>query len=107
MCHARNLELQWNIATTLQQGFHPVLCDSRRVQSLFSSLSEEIPGKTIGLGGDGRYFNKEAAQIIIKLAAGNGLKKVVVGQNAIMSTPAMSAVIREQKLYGEPGTLQQ
>jgi len=70
------------------------------VQSLFSSLSEEIPGKTIGLGGDGRYFNKEAAQLIIKLAAGNGLKKVVVGQNAIMSTPAMSAVIREQKLYG-------
>jgi phosphoglucomutase len=71
-----------------------------RVQSLFYSLSEEIVGKTIGLGGDGRYYNKEAAQTIIKLAAGNGVKKVIVGQNAIMATPAMSAVIREQKLYG-------
>mmetsp|Transcript_28433 Transcript_28433/g.50794 ORF Transcript_28433/g.50794 Transcript_28433/m.50794 type:complete len:627 (-) Transcript_28433:104-1984(-) len=70
------------------------------VQSLFYSLSEEIVGKTIGLGGDGRYYNKEAAQTIIKLAAGNGVKKVIVGQNAIMATPAMSAVIREQKLYG-------
>eukprot|EP00951_Prasinocladus_malaysianus_P023345 scaffold198137_cov46-Prasinocladus_malaysianus.AAC.1 len=67
------------------------------VQSLFLALKDEIPGKTIGLGGDGRYFNKEAAQTIIKLAAGNGIKKVVVGKDAIMSTPAMSAVIREQK----------
>lgn len=71
---------------------------------MFSSLSEEIAGQTIGLGGDGRYYNKEAAQIIIKLAAGNGLKKIVVGQNAIMATPAMSAVIREQKLYGAAAT---
>mmetsp|Transcript_8438 Transcript_8438/g.20281 ORF Transcript_8438/g.20281 Transcript_8438/m.20281 type:complete len:562 (+) Transcript_8438:198-1883(+) len=70
------------------------------VQSLFSSLSGEIEGKTIGLGGDGRYFNKEAAQTIIKLAAGNGVKKVVVGRDALMSTPAMSAVIRELGLFG-------
>jgi Phosphoglucomutase/phosphomannomutase, alpha/beta/alpha domain I len=47
-----------------------------RVQSLFSSLGEEIVGQTIALGGDGRYFNKPAAQIIIKIAAGNGVKKV-------------------------------
>ena len=49
-----------------------------RVQSLFSSLGDEVKGKTIALGGDGRYFNKEAAQIICKIAAGNGLKKVRV-----------------------------
>lgn len=48
-----------------------------RVQSLFSSLGDEVKGKTIALGGDGRYFNKEAAQIICKIAAGNGLKKVI------------------------------
>ena len=71
-----------------------------RIQSLFSSLGDEVKGQTIALGGDGRYFNKEAAQIILKLAAGNGLKKVVVGQNGIFATPAASAVIRERKLYG-------
>ena len=47
-----------------------------RVQSLFDSLGDEKTGKIIGLGGDGRYFNKEAAQKIIKLAAANGIKKV-------------------------------
>lgn len=73
----------------------------RRIQSLFSSLGDEVKGKTIALGGDGRYFNKEAAQIIIKLAAGNGLKKVIVGQNGIFATPAASAVIRERGLYGK------
>lgn len=70
------------------------------VQSLFSALGEEIQGTTLGLGGDGRYYGKEAAQIIIRLAAANGVKKVVVGQNALMATPAMSALIRRRKLYG-------
>ncbi|KAK9840335.1 hypothetical protein WJX74_007855 [Apatococcus lobatus] len=70
------------------------------IQSLFLSLGDEVKGKTIGLGGDGRYFNKQAAQIIIKLAAANGIGKVVVGQNAIMATPAMSALIRRRSLYG-------
>ena len=71
-----------------------------RIQSLFSSLGEEVKGKTIALGGDGRYFNKEAAQIIIKLAAGNGVKKIIVGQNGILATPAASALIRRRSLYG-------
>jgi hypothetical protein len=71
------------------------------VQSLFNALGDEKNGKVLGLGGDGRYFGKEAAQIIIKLAAGNGFSKVVVGQNALMATPAMSALIIQKKLYGE------
>lgn len=70
------------------------------IQSLFNSLGDELKGKSIALGGDGRYFNKEAAQIILKLAAGNGVKSVVVGQNAFLCTPAMSALIRERGLYG-------
>ena len=70
------------------------------VQSLFNALGSEVQGETLGLGGDGRYFGKEAAQIIIKLAAGNGFSRVVVGQDALMATPAMSAVIRRRKLYG-------
>lgn len=70
------------------------------IQSLFNALGDEAKGQTIGLGGDGRYFNKEAVQIILKLAAGNGIKKVIVGQNAFMATPAMSALIRRRSLYG-------
>mmetsp|Transcript_17958 Transcript_17958/g.38574 ORF Transcript_17958/g.38574 Transcript_17958/m.38574 type:complete len:602 (+) Transcript_17958:107-1912(+) len=70
------------------------------VQSLFSALGDEVKGQTLALGGDGRYYGKEAAQIIIKLAAGNGFKKVIVGQDALTATPAMSALIRRRKLYG-------
>ncbi|GFR42319.1 hypothetical protein Agub_g3226 [Astrephomene gubernaculifera] len=70
------------------------------VQSLFTALGDEVKGQSLGLGGDGRYFGKEAAQIIIKLAAGNGFKRVIVGQNALMATPAASAMIRRRKLYG-------
>ncbi len=47
-----------------------------RVQSLFDSLGDEVKGKALGLGGDGRYFNKEAVQTILRLAAGAGVKKV-------------------------------
>lgn len=70
------------------------------IQSLFNALGEEAVGKTIGLGGDGRYFNKEAVQTILRVAAGNGIAKVVVGKDAIMATPAMSALIRRRSLYG-------
>lgn len=47
-----------------------------RIQALFNSLGDEVKGKTIGLGGDGRYFNKEAVQTILKIAAAAGVKKV-------------------------------
>ena len=48
---------------------------AHRIQSLFNSLGDEVKGATIGLGGDGRYFNKQAAQIILKIAAAAGVKK--------------------------------
>ena len=70
------------------------------VQALFSSLGSEIDGQTICLGGDGRYFNREAAQIILKLAAGNGISRVIVGKSAILATPAASALIRARSLFG-------
>mmetsp|Transcript_20785 Transcript_20785/g.33687 ORF Transcript_20785/g.33687 Transcript_20785/m.33687 type:complete len:615 (+) Transcript_20785:123-1967(+) len=71
------------------------------VQSLFLALpSTEVAGSSMVLGGDGRWFNKEAAQIIIKLAAGNGVRKMYVGQHGFLATPAASAVIRARKSYG-------
>ncbi|KDD74424.1 hypothetical protein H632_c1323p0 [Helicosporidium sp. ATCC 50920] len=70
------------------------------VQSLFTALGSDLRGKSLGLGGDGRYFNREAVQIILRLAAGNGVGRVVVGKEGIMATPAMSATIRRRSLYG-------
>ncbi|XP_059667013.1 phosphoglucomutase, chloroplastic [Cornus florida] len=71
------------------------------IQSLFSSLPpEDYKNGLLVLGGDGRYFNKEASQIIIKIAAGNGVGKILVGKEGIMSTPAVSAVIRKRKANG-------
>ncbi|KAG6754440.1 hypothetical protein POTOM_042479 [Populus tomentosa] len=62
------------------------------IQALFNSLPpEDYKNGVLVLGGDGRYFNREASQIIIKIAAGNGVGKILVGKEGIMSTPAVSA----------------
>ncbi|XP_072990703.1 phosphoglucomutase, cytoplasmic 2 [Typha latifolia] len=67
------------------------------VQSTFNALpADKVKGATIVVSGDGRYFSKDAIQIIIKMAAANGVKCVWVGQNGLMSTPAVSGVIRER-----------
>ncbi len=69
------------------------------VQSIFSSL-EDFGGKTLVVGGDGRFFNRDAIQIVLKMAAANGFGEAVVGRGGILSTPAASAVIRAEKAYG-------
>lgn len=57
-------------------------------------------GKIFVLGGDGRYFNDRAAQVILAMAAANGVARVIVGQGAILSTPAASHLIRLNKADG-------
>ena len=57
------------------------------VQSTFNALSGFV-GQTLVLGGDGRYFNRETIQIVLKMAAANGFGRVIVGQGGIISTPA-------------------
>ncbi len=69
------------------------------VQSTFDALSEK-EGKTLVIGGDGRYFNTDAIQIILKMASANGFAKAIVGQNGLLSTPAASCVIRKYKAFG-------
>jgi phosphoglucomutase len=69
------------------------------IQSIFDSL-EGFQGKTLVLGGDGRFFNREAIQVVIKIAAANGFGRVLVGKGGILSTPAVSALIRALHAYG-------
>jgi len=69
------------------------------VQSIFDSL-EGYQGQTLVLGGDGRYYNREAIQIILKMAAANGFGRVLVGQGGILSTPAASCIIRKYQAFG-------
>ena len=69
------------------------------VQSIFDSL-EGKDGQTLVLGGDGRYYNREVVQIVLKMAAANGFGRVLVGQGGLLSTPAVSAVIRGRKAFG-------
>ncbi len=69
------------------------------VQSIFNAL-EGYQGQTLVVGGDGRYYNREALQIIVKMAAANGFGKVIVGRGALLSTPAASCIIRKYKTFG-------
>ena len=69
------------------------------IQSIFDSL-EGFAGKTLVVGGDGRYFNREAIQIVAKIAAANGFGRIVIGKGGILSTPAVSALIRHIGAFG-------
>ncbi len=69
------------------------------VQSIFDSL-ENFAGKTLVIGGDGRFYNREAIQKAIRIAAANGFGRIVVGQGGLLSTPAVSALIRSIGAYG-------
>jgi len=68
-------------------------------QSIFDSL-DNCHGQTLVLGGDGRFYNRQAIQIILKIAAANGFKRVLVGQGGILSTPAVSCIIRKYQAFG-------
>lgn len=69
------------------------------IQSIFDSVGE-LQGQTLVLGGDGRYYNRQAIQIILKMAAANGIGLIKVGQGGILSTPATSAIIRKYQAIG-------
>ncbi|MCX7167027.1 MAG: alpha-D-glucose phosphate-specific phosphoglucomutase [Rhodocyclales bacterium] len=73
------------------------------VQAVFDTIFDNAaapPGTALVLGGDGRYYNREAIQIILRMAAANGVAKVLVGQGGILSTPAASCVIRKYRSFG-------
>jgi phosphoglucomutase len=69
------------------------------VQSIFDTI-EHRSRTTLVVGGDGRYFNLEATQIILKMAAANGFVRAITGQGALLSTPAVSHLIRKRGAIG-------
>ncbi|MDD8024660.1 MAG: alpha-D-glucose phosphate-specific phosphoglucomutase [Paracoccaceae bacterium] len=69
------------------------------VQATFDAIGG-VTGKTLVLGGDGRYFGDAASQVILKMAAANGAARVIVGQGAWLSTPAASNLIRQRGADG-------
>ena len=69
------------------------------IQSVFNAIGG-VKGKTYVVGGDGRFFNAEAIQRFIKMAAANGVKKLIIGQNGFMSTPAGSNVMLKNHTDG-------
>ena len=69
------------------------------VQALFDVLPE-ASGQTLVVGGDGRYHNRVAIQTLLRMAAAKGYARVLVGQGGILSTPAVSALIRHHGASG-------
>ncbi len=81
----------------------PVFAQARYVenfvQSIFDSL-DGYAGQTLVVGGDGRHLNREAIQVILKMAAANGFGRILVGRGGLLSTPAASCVIRARGAFG-------
>ena len=68
--------------------------------AILEAIPEGANGSFLVIGGDGRYWNPEVMQMIAKIGAGYGVKKLLFGQNGIMSTPAASHLIRKRKATG-------
>ena len=69
------------------------------VQSIFDTQAG-LSGGTLVVGGDGRYYNRQAIQVIIRMAAANGVARVIAGQGGLLSTPAASCIIRKCRTSG-------
>lgn len=69
------------------------------VQSIFDGIGG-VAGKTLVVGGDGRFYNDTAIQVILRMAAANGAARCIVGQGGILSTPAASHLIRKNATDG-------
>lgn len=70
------------------------------IQAILDAIPTGAKGATLVIGGDGRYFSVPAVRLILRIAAANGVSKLIIGQNTILSTPAASNIIRKYKATG-------
>ncbi|XP_050540769.1 phosphoglucomutase [Daktulosphaira vitifoliae] len=70
------------------------------IQAILSAIQPSVVGSTLVVGGDGRFYSTEVVDLIIKIAAANGVKKLIIGLKGILSTPAVSCIIRKYKATG-------
>lgn len=70
------------------------------VASILEAVPEGVSGSTLVIGGDGRYHNDVTIKAILKIAAAEGVKKLIIGKDGILSTPAASNIIRKYKATG-------
>ncbi|MEX0614658.1 MAG: alpha-D-glucose phosphate-specific phosphoglucomutase, partial [Methylophaga sp.] len=69
------------------------------VQAMLEAVGD-VRGQSIVVGGDGRFYNETAIQIIVKMAAAHEVGKLIIGQHGLLSTPAASCVIRKTQSFG-------
>ncbi len=69
------------------------------IQSIFNAL-DGYAGALLVVGGDGRYYNREVVQSVIRMAAANGFGRILVGRGGFLSTPAASNLIRKYEAFG-------
>src|SRR5262245_13971670 len=69
------------------------------IQSIFDTL-EGFAGQTLVVGGDGRFYNREVIQTVIRMAGANGFGRILIGRGGLLSTPAASHVIRKHGAFG-------
>ncbi|WPK25400.1 hypothetical protein PUMCH_002713 [Australozyma saopauloensis] len=70
------------------------------IQAILEAIPEGVEGSTLVVGGDGRYYNDQVIQLIVQIAAANGVKKLIIGKDGLLSTPATSHVIRIREATG-------
>lgn len=70
------------------------------ITSILLAIPEGAEGASLVIGGDGRYYNTKVVQLIAQIAAAYGVKKLLIGQDGILSTPAASHVIRKRQATG-------
>ena len=81
----------------------PVFQQPNYVENFLQSIFETVEGRegaTLVVGGDGRFYNDAVVQKAIKMAAANGFARILVGRSGLLSTPAVSCIIRKHRAIG-------